>query len=225
MELITPETLRHWRNKAVKTAKSAAATLEINMPAAITLGKPSGTVSQLVGCSSGMHSRWSDFYVRRVRISIHDALFKCMVEQGMPYEMDKGNHDTAVFSFPIASPEGAKLRKEDTAIGQLGWYKTLVENWSEQNISTTIYVKEEEWLDVTAYAYTNFDTINGITFFPYDNKRYEQAPYEEISEIEYHRMVKEMPDIDFSLLSKYETKDETEGAQTYACAGNSCEMT
>lgn len=225
MELITPETLRHWKNKAVKTAKLAAGILDINMPSAISLVKPEGTCSQLTNSASGMHSRWSPFYIRRVRISSHDALFRCMVDQGMPYEMDKGNHDTAVFSFPVAAPVGAKTREDDTALGQLDWYRTLVENWTEQNASATIFVKEEEWLDVTAYVYNNFDAINGVTFFPYDNKKYEQAPYQSISEIEYHRMVKEMPEIDFSLLSKYETRDETEGAQTYACSSaTGCEI-
>jgi len=91
-------------------------------------------------------------------------------------------------------------------------------------MSCTIFVKDEEWLDVTAFVYNNFDSINGITFFPYDNKKYAQAPYEEISEIEYFRMLREMPEIDFSKLSDYETRDETEGTRAFACAGNSCEL-
>ena len=222
-ELITPETLRHWKNTAIKTAKQASTALGINMPAAITLGKPSGSISQFVDCSAGMHSRWSPYYLRRVRISMHDELFKMMVNQGMPYELDKGNHDTAIFAFPMRSPQGAKTREQDTAIGQLEWYRMLVENWAEQNMSCTIFVKDDEWLDVIAYVYKHFDTINGIAFFPYENKAYAQAPYEDISEIEYHRLVKEMPAIDFSKLC--ENVDTTTGSREFAClSATSCEI-
>jgi hypothetical protein len=147
-----------------------------------------------------------------------------MLDQGMPHEMDEGNHDTAIFTFPIKSPEGAKLRESDTAIEQLDWYRMLVENWCEMNASATIYVRDEEWLDVINYCYKYFDTINGVAFFPYDNKKYVAPPYEEISELDYHRMVKEMPEIDFSKLSDYEKRDTTSGNREFSCVGNACEL-
>jgi hypothetical protein len=186
--------------------------------------KSHNTVSQLVNCSSGIHSRWAEYYIRRVRISTHDALFKTMIDQGMSYEMDKGNHDTAVFSFPVKAPPGCKTRNQDTAIGQLEWYRMLVENWAEQNMSCTIYVKESEWLEVCAYVYKYFDSINGVSFFPYSNKKYNQAPYEEIDQETYTKMVSEMPEIDFSKLSDWEDTDNTEGARTLACASGACEL-
>jgi hypothetical protein len=224
VELFTPENLKHFKNKAVKTAKLASELLGINMPAAVTLNKPSGTVASLTNAASGIHSRWAPFYIRRVRISIHDALFKMMVAQGMPYEPDTGNHDTAVFSFPIKSPDHSKCRDSDTAIGQLDWYRSIVENWTEQNASATIYVNDDEWLDVTSYVYKHFDTINGVTFFPYDNKKYAQAPFEEIDEFTYFRLSSEMPEIDFTQLRYFEERDTTTCAQTMACVGNTCEM-
>jgi hypothetical protein len=224
MDLITPETLRHWRRIATKTAEEASKVLDINMPAAITLLKPSGTVSQRVDCSSGLHSRWAKFYIRRVRISMHDSLFKTMVDQGMPYELDKGNHDTAVFSFPIKSPEGAKLREQDTAIGQLEWYKMIVSNFCDQNASCTIYIKDEEWIETMDYIYRNWDTISGVSFFPYSNKKYDQPPYEEIDELTYKRMLNAMPEIDLTRLCEFEDTDNTEGASTLACSGNACEL-
>jgi len=186
--------------------------------------KSHNTVSSLVNSASGIHSRWAPFYIRRVRISIHDALFKMMVAQGMPYENDAGNHDTAVFSFPVKSPDHAKCRDSDTAIGQLDWYRSIVENWTEQNASATIYVNDDEWLDVTSYVYKHFDSINGVTFFPYDNKKYAQAPFEEIDEFTYYKMSSEMPEIDFTQLHYFEERDTTTCAQTLACAGNSCEL-
>jgi ribonucleoside-triphosphate reductase (thioredoxin) len=225
MDLITPETLRHWRRIATKTAEEASKVLDINMPAAITLLKPSGTVSQRVDCSSGLHSRWAKFYIRRVRISTHDSLFKTMIDQGMPYELDKGNHDTAVFSFPIKSPEGAKLREQDTAIGQLEWYKMIVSNFCDQNASCTIYIKDEEWIETMDYVYRNWDTISGVSFFPYSNKKYDQPPYEEIDELTYKRMLNAMPDIDLTRLCEFEDTDNTEGASTLACSGaTGCEI-
>ena len=225
MDLITPETLRHWRRIATKTAEEASKVLDINMPAAITLLKPSGTVSQRVDCSSGLHSRWAKFYIRRVRISMHDSLFKTMIDQGMPYELDKGNHDTAVFSFPIKSPEGAKLREQDTAIGQLEWYKMIVSNFCDQNASCTIYIKDEEWIETMDYIYRNWDTISGVSFFPYSNKKYDQPPYEEIDELTYKRMLNAMPEIDLTRLCEFEDTDNTEGASTLACSGaTGCEI-
>ena len=224
IELITPETLRHWKRTAIKTARKASGILGINMPAAITVGKPSGTVSQMCGTSSGMHSRWSQHYIRRVRISVHDALFKMMVDQGMPFKMDKGSADTAVFSFPINSPEGCKTRDQDTAINQLDWYRSLVENWCEMNMSCTIYIKEEELLDVCSYVYNHFQSINGVSFFPYSNVKYDQPPYEEIDEATYNDLVAKMPEIDFTKLSDFETKDETEAPRNLSCVGNSCEL-
>ena len=224
VDLITPETLRHWRRIATKTAKEASEALDINMPAAITLLKPSGTVSQRVNCSSGLHSRWAKFYIRRVRISTHDSLFKTMVDQGMPHTMDEGNHDTAIFSFPIKSPDGAKVREHDTAIGQLEWYKMIVENFCDQNASCTIYVKDEEWIETMDFVYKNWDTINGVSFFPYSNKKYNQPPYEEIDELTYKRMINAMPEIDLTRLCEFEDTDETEGARTLACSGGACEV-
>ena len=224
IELVTPETLRHWKRIAIKTAKEASTILGINMPAAITLGKPSGTASLLANVSSGMHSRWAPYYIRRVRISIHDSLFKMMCAQGMPFEMDEGNHDTAVFSFPIKSPPNCKTRTEDTALGQLEWYRILVENWCEMNQSCTIYVQDEEWLDVTNYVYKHFDTVSGVSFFPYSNKKYKQPPYEEIDELAYQRLLKEMPGRDFSKLAEFEDRDNTEGARTLACVGDACDL-
>ena len=187
--------------------------------------KSHNTVSQRVDCSSGLHSRWAKFYIRRVRISTHDSLFKTMVDQGMPYELDKGNHDTAIFPFPIKSPEGAKLREQDTAIGQLEWYKMIVSNFCDQNASCTIYIKDEEWIETMDYIYRNWDTISGVSFFPYSNKKYDQPPYEEIDELTYKRMVNAMPEIDLTRLCEFEDTDNTEGASTLACSSaTGCEI-
>lgn len=222
--LMTADNLKAWKASAINTATKASSILEINMPAAITLGKPDGNTSQLVNGSSGLHARWSPYYVRRIRIHVHDPLFHLMVDQGIKWEYCKYSKDTAVLSFPIKAPESAKFRNGDSAIQQLDWYRHVVNNWAEQNVSATVYVREQEWEDTTNYVYEHFNDITGITFFPYDNTRYEQAPYEEIEEGEYNNLQANLPVVDFSKLPQYETRDNTEGARTLACSGNSCEL-
>lgn len=223
-DLITAENLKAWKSSAVNTASKASKLMDINMPAAITLGKPDGNTSQLVNGASGLHARWSPYYIRRIRIHVYDPLFKLMVDQGMTWEPCAYSKDTAVLSFPIKSPEGAKFRNGDTAIQQLDWYRHVVSNWAEQNISTTTYVRDEEWQEVTDYVYNHFDEITGVTFFPYDNSKYVQAPYEEIDEATYERLRAVMPDIDFSKLPQYEKRDTTEGGKVLACSGGACEL-
>jgi len=222
--MITAETLRHWKQIAVKTAKEASGVLGINMPAAVTLIKPSGTTSQLTNCSPGLHSRWSPYYLRRVRISMHDPLFEMMKAQGVPWTPCNYSINTAVLEFPVTAPSDAKFRDSETAIGQLEWYKTIVDNWCEHNASATIYVKDNEWLDVTAWVYRNFDSINGVTFFPFTNEKYKNPPFEEISYDEYQRKLEAFPEIDFSRLPDYEKTDLTTGGKEYACAGGACEL-
>ena len=223
-DLITAENLKSWKSSAINTATKASTALNINMPAAITLLKPDGNTSQLVNGASGLHARWSPYYIRRVRIHIYDPLFKLMVDQGMGWESCVYSKDTAVFSFPIKAPENAKFRNGDTAIQQLDWYRHIVDNWAEHNASATFFVRDEEWQEVTDYMYEHFDDITGVTFFPYENTVYAQAPYEEIDKETYEKLLAQMPDIDFSKLPKYEKRDNTNGGKLVACVGNSCEL-
>jgi hypothetical protein len=222
--LFTNEKLELLKKHAVKIAKHACKTLGINMSAAITCGKPAGTTSALCGSSSGLHARYADFYVRRVRISKHNPLFKMMLDQGMPAYEAPENNDTAYFEFPQKSPEGSITRKDMGALDQLQYYLRFVKNYCEHNASCSIYVKPHEWLSVADFVYNNFDDINGVSFFPYDDHAYEAAPFEEITEEEYIKMVKALPRIDFSLLREYEDYDFGGGAKEYACAGGQCEV-
>lgn len=224
-----PVVLNALRNKARKVARHAAKKLGINYAAAVTCVKPSGTVSQLVNSASGIHPRYSQYYIRRYRISKMDPLFHMMVEQGIPFVPDNGcdpdDPATLVCEFPIKSPAHAILRNDMGAMDQLELYKMLQENWCEHNASCTIYVKDHEWFEVGNWVYQNWDIVNGLSFLPYDNGHYQLAPYEEIDEATYLAMASAMPNIDYSQLSVFETEDKTEGAKTLACSGGSCELT
>lgn len=228
VKLLTPEKLQILKEYAIKTSKKASKHLGINISTAITTGKPSGTVSQLVDASSGCHPRYARYYLRRIRISSADPLFRMLQSQGVPCEPETGqdpkNADTWVMTFPVKAPKNAVVRSEMGAIEQLEWYMKIQENWCEHNQSCTIYVRENEWAEVGAYVYKNFDKIVGVSFLPYDGGKYKLAPYEEITEEQYQKAKDKFPKIDFSKLSEFEKEDNTEGAKTYACKAGECEI-
>ena len=215
------------RNGAVNSAAHFANTLQISVPTAVTCVKPSGTVSQLVGCSSGLHTRFAKYYIRRVRVSNADPLAKLLIDQGLPYATECGDNATQVsyvFDFPLHGADTTLTKADLTALEQLEYWKLLKVNWCEHNPSATIYVKENEWLDVGAWVYKNWDIICGLSFLPENGGIYELAPYEEIDEEKYKQLVDKFPELDFSKLSDYENEDNTEGARSFACVGDKCEI-
>jgi ribonucleoside-triphosphate reductase (thioredoxin) len=220
--------LKPMKQTAIDTAKEWSEALGISMPAAITCVKPSGTVSQLVNCSSGLHPVYSPYFIRRVRVNAHDAITKLLLAKGVPANPEVGqtwaNCDTVVFDFPMKAPEGSVYRNDRTAIEQLEYWKMLKVYWCEHNPSCTIYVKDDEWLKVGAWIYENWDAIGGLSFLPYDGGTYELAPYEEITKEKYEELMQDFPDIDFEGLSKYEQEDETQGSREFACTGGACEI-
>ena len=216
------------RLTAIETAEEWSKILNIEMPAAITAVKPSGTVSQMVDSASGLHARFSDYYIRRVRVTSNDALCKFLIEKGVNHTPEVGdnpdNPNTYVFDFPIKSPEGAIVNDSVDALEQLEYWKMLQEFYCEHKPSCTIFVKESEWLDVGAWVYKNWNYVSGVSFLPKDDSIYQLAPYEEIDEDEFLLLKENFPVIDFDEFNRYEKTDNTTGAQEYACSGGSCEL-
>jgi len=221
------ETLEGLREYARETNKEESAKIGINESAAITCVKPSGTVSQLVGVSSGMHPWHSQYYIRTVRGDKKDPLSTFLKEVGIPVEDDfmKPN-DTYVFSFPVKAPEGAILRNDLTAIEHLNTWLVYQRAWCEHKPSITVSVKEDEWMEVGAWVYKHFDEVSGISFLPHSDHSYKQAPYQEVTETEYLELLAKMPsNIRWEDLSFYETEDGTSGTQTLACTSDgNCEI-
>jgi ribonucleoside-diphosphate reductase alpha chain len=215
------------RDKAREVNKEEAGKIGIPESAAITCVKPSGTVSQLVGVSSGMHPWHSPYYVRTVRGSKNDPISVFLKEVGIPVEDDvmKPN-ETYVFSFPVKAPEGAIVRNDLTAIDHLNIWLVYQRAWCEHKPSITVSVKEDEWMEVGAWVYKNFDEVSGISFLPYSEHTYKQAPYQEISKEEYEDLVAKMPkNIRWEDLSFYETEDGTSTNATLACSSDgNCEL-
>ena len=218
--------LQKMREIAIKTNEEWADKLGISHSAAITCVKPSGTVSQLVDSASGIHARHNPYYIRTVRADNKDPLCKMMKEAKFPNEPDvmKPKH-TTVFSFPMKSPDDAVCRTDVSAIDQLKLWMVYQEHWCEHKPSVTISVKEHEWMEVGSWVWDNFDSISGISFLPFSEHTYRQAPYQDCSANEYNEALKTIPqDVDWSLLSQYEEKDYTAGAQELACSADGCEI-
>ena len=220
------KTLEYLKNVAINTNSEWAERLGIPVATAISCVKPSGTVSQLVNSSSGIHARHSPYYIRTVRGDIKDPLTNFLKDKGIPNEPCVMKPDTTVvFSFPQKAPEGAIVTSDMTAIEQLEMWLMYQRNWAEHKPSVTINVRSDEWLEVGAFVYKNFDEMSGVSFLPYNEHTYQQAPYQECSKTDYKTLLSCMPDtLDWNELSEYEKEDNTAGSQTLACSGDSCEL-
>ena len=215
LQEIAVETNRYWAKK-----------FGINQSTAITCVKPSGTVSQLVDSASGIHARHNPYYVRTVRGDNKDPLTEFMIASGIPSEPDymKPEH-TTVFSFPMKAPTGSVCRNDMTAIEQLELWKTYAQHWCEHKPSVTISVKEEEWVPVGAWCWENFSHLSGVSFLPFSDHTYQQAPYQDIDKATYENMAKKMPtSIDWQKLQDFEKEDNTKGSQELACTAGVCEL-
>jgi ribonucleoside-triphosphate reductase (thioredoxin) len=220
--------LEELKEVAFGTNLDYAQHFRINPSMAITCVKPSGTVSQLVNSSSGIHPRYSEYYIRRIRISATDPLFKLVKDQGVPCFPENGQFEgtatTYVLEFPVQSPEHSRTRKTVSAMDQLSVWNKLKQNYTEHNPSCTIYVGDDEWLEVGRWVYNNWDRVGGLSFFPKNKHIYSLAPYEEITKERYEELVSKFPKLDFSQLSLYETEDENDIKAEMACAGGLCEL-
>jgi ribonucleoside-triphosphate reductase len=222
----TEEVLTMLREVAVETNKKMAKDLGIPQSTAITCVKPSGTVSQLVDSASGIHARHNDYYIRTVRGDNKDPLTQFMKESGIPSEPCVMKPDsTTVFSFPMKSPDGAVTRTQMSAIEQLEYWLMFQRHWCEHKPSVTVSVKEDEWMDVGAWVYKNFDEVSGISFLPFSDHTYAQAPYQDVEREEYLELKQIMPkSIDWSKLADFEKEDTTSGGRELACTADACEM-
>jgi len=219
--------LQEMRQEAVDTNKKYADMLGIPQSAAITCVKPSGTVSQLTDTASGIHARHNDYYIRTVRGDNKDPLTQFMIDAGVPNERDVMKPDsTTVFSFAMKSPDGAVTRTQMTAIEQLELWKTYALHWCEHKPSVTISVKEDEWMEVGAWVYENFDVASGVSFLPHSDHTYQQAPYQDIDVDEYNDWQQSYSyvELDWNKLSLFEKEDNTSGSRELACTAGVCEV-
>ncbi len=227
-EVRQPATLKKLKVEVNKTNKKYAKKFGIPQSSATTCVKPSGTVSQTFDCASGMHPRNSAYYIRRIRISVTDSLFKMLKDQGVPYHPEVGqtmdSANTYVFEFPVKAPKGAILKDDISAIDQLEHWKDVKVNYTEHNPSVTISISEDEWIKVANWVYENWNIAGGLSFLPRNDHVYQLAPYEAIDKETYEKLYRTVENIDYSKLITYEQKDETDVKRELACAGGLCEI-
>jgi len=223
-----PEMLEKLKRKSLKINEQYAERLGVSASTCVTCVKPSGTVSQTVDCASGMHPRYAPYYIRRIRISATDALFKMLKDQGIPYHPEVGQSEesatTFVLDFPVKAPKNAIFKDDLTALNQLEHWKDVKQYYTEHNPSVTISVGEDEWIRVANWLYENWDIIGGLSFLPRSTHVYQLAPYEEIDKERYEKLSAQFEKVDFSHLVLYEHVDETEVKRELACAGGACEL-
>ncbi|MBI2035643.1 MAG: ribonucleoside-triphosphate reductase, partial [Candidatus Liptonbacteria bacterium] len=223
-----PKTLLKMKNEAIEVNKEYARKMEFNRSTCITCVKPSGTVSQLVDASSGMHPRYAKYYLRRVRIAATDTLFQMLKEQKFPYLPEVGQGmdmaSTYVLEFPVKAPAGSVFKDDLTAIEQLEYWKKVKENFTEHNPSVTVSVGQGEWVKTANWLYDNWEMLGGLSFLPREDHVYQLAPYEEITEERYNELMSRLPQVDFSHIVAYEKDDETQGSKELACVSGVCEI-
>ena len=202
--------------------KEWAEKLGINPTGHVCVIKPSGTVSVLTGTSSGIHPRYDKYYIRRVRNDKKDPLSQLMIDEGVPY-MDEG--DKYVFSFYVESPKHSVIQNDIGAMKQLELWKIYKENWCDGNPSQTIYYTDDDYFAIADWLWTNWDVVGGLSFFPYTDATYDNAPLEGITKKQYTEAMKTFPkSINWDKLPEYEKQDMTESAMTLACAGGGCNI-
>lgn len=221
-----PDILAALRGHAVEVNRKWAKKLGVSQSTAVTSVKPSGSVSQLINSASGIHPRYSEYYIRRVRIAKTDPVYAFLSLQGVPVEDDIYKDNTGVFSFPIKSPEEAVTTKDMSAMDQLKLWKVYQDFWCEHKPSCTVYYSDDEFLEVGAWIWENFDSVSGISFLPREDSDhvYQQAPYERINADTYATLAASMPEIHWDQLPLYEKEDTTTSAHELACVGNACEV-
>lgn len=220
--------LRDLKAESIRVNKIYAKRFGTNESTCITCVKPSGNLSQTVDCSSGVHPRHSEYYIRRVRIAATDSLFKMLKDQGAPYSPEVGqtmeNATTFVIDFPVKSPKSSVFKNDQSALQQLEYWKMIKENFTEHNPSTTISIGEDEWIEVANWLYKNWEIIGGLSFLPRDNHVYQLAPYEEIDEKKYLELSKRFENIDYSKIITYEKTNELDVKRELACVSGVCEI-
>ncbi|HRH26347.1 MAG TPA: ATP cone domain-containing protein [Candidatus Paceibacterota bacterium] len=223
-----PKVLENLRKEAIRINQLFAKRIGISASSCITCVKPSGTLSQTVDCSSGMHPRHAPYYIRRIRISATDSLFKMLRDSGVPYHPEVGQSadsaTTFVLEFPVKAPQNSIYKNDVTAIDQLEHWKMVKVNYTEHNPSVTVSVGEDEWIEVANWVYKNWDIVGGLSFLPRDNHVYQLAPYEAIDEAKYLELSKGFEHIDYSKIIAYEKTNELDVKKELACAGGVCEI-
>jgi len=225
--------LKEGSNIVVEENKRLAKLIKINKAARTTCVKPEGTASLVVGTSSGIHAWHSEHYVRRMRFSSNENI-AIFLKSKVPEicEDDKMIPNTVVVGIPVKAPQGSKTREESSfeflervQKWSLEWIKPGHLNGNNtHNVSATVSVKDTDWDSIGKWMWDNKADYNGLSILPHDGGTYVQAPFEEIDEVEYKRLLDIITKADIKIEDIKEYTDNTELTAELACAGGACEI-
>jgi ribonucleoside-diphosphate reductase alpha chain len=226
-----------WLIEGAKLVKEVnekyAKKIGINLAARTTTVKPEGTSSCVLGSSSGIHARHSEYYIRRVRMNKNDAL-AAYLQKTIPelVEEDFNSATGVVVSIPQESPKGSILRENETALDLFNRAIKYNKYWikpghrsgkNRHNVSCTISVKPEEWETLKEAMWENREYYSGISLLPYDGGTYKQAPFETITKEIFEKLNSLVKDVDLTKVT--EAEDNTSRINQLACIGkDTCEI-
>ena len=217
-------------NVVVDENERVAELLGINPAKRVTCIKPEGTGSLVLGTSSGIHAWHNHFYKRRIRVGKNEAIYEYLKKELPELVEDEVFGNGAVITVPVRAPEEAITRDEDV-IAFLERVKYFTEVWvkpghkggmNTHNVAATVSIKPNEWDKVSDWLWANHDSFNGLSFLPYDNGTYVQAPFEDITIEEFDKFSQYVKTID--LEDVLEINDNTDLQSELACAGGVCEV-
>lgn len=223
-----PQVLEELREHAIAVNKEYAEILGVNQSVSVTCVKPSGNSSQLFNCSSGIHARHYPYYIRNARVNANSPIKKLMHDQGVPMHPENGqteaNATSYVVHFPTKSPDGVLLKDQMSVVEQCEYWLAAKKYWTEHNPSVTISYKPEEVETLIDWIWEHRAIVGGLSFLPASGAKYEQMPYEEISEATYKILDDAFPAIDFSQLYLFEKEDLTTASSELACVSGACSI-
>lgn len=217
---------------AVQENERISQLIGINKAARITCVKPSGTTSLVLGTSSGVHAWHAPYYIRRIRVGKNEAIYSYLKENHPELVEDdffKPNIQ-AIISIPQKAPEGA-ITREESCFNMLERIKRLNKEWilpghrrggNTHNVSATVTIKQGEWEQVGEWLFKNKNYFTALSFLPYSDHSYVQAPFEEITKEKYEELVSHLHKVDLTKIN--EEEDKTELQTELACAGGACEI-
>ena len=189
----------------------------------LTCVKPSGTLSLLAGSTPGIHPAFSRHYIRRVRMSSSDPLVSLCRKHGYYVEFVRkfdgsNDHSTVVVEFPCTVDEKTITAAQMSAIKQLELVKKLQTIWADNAVSVTVYYKKEELPEIRQWLKTHYKTsIKSVSFLLHSEHGFDQAPYEQITEDVYNKIVARVKSIEQNSILNF--SDSLDGLE---CEGGAC---
>lgn len=155
---------------ATYSAYSMADELDMPRPKNVTTIKPSGTLSKIMDTTEGMHKPLGRYIFNNINFSKHDPLVQKCRTAGYKIFENPTNPEYMIVTMPVRWDDvdfdvvDGKEVNVETAIEQLDRYKMLMDNWCQQNVSSTISYSPDEVPSIINWLITNWESYVGVSF-------------------------------------------------------------